>query len=490
MIEIKNVSFSYSQGGKGNELRDINLTIRDGEVILLCGESGCGKTTLTRLINGLIPHYYGGNLTGEIFVDGKEIHKMPLYETAKLVGSVFQNPRSQFFNVDTTSELAFGGENMGLAVETIEERIKNTVCELNLEKLMNRSLFRLSGGEKQKIACASVSVMEPEIFVLDEPSSNLDITSIKDIKQVLKQWKQKGKTIIIAEHRLYFMMELVDRILYMQDGKIISDMTVNEFRQIASKKSKYAGLRSLYPAVFNESLPSCDLSEEIKLYNFSFSYGKHVAMNIPSLTVPRGAIIGVLGNNGAGKTTFARSLCGLERKSKGELLFDDKPYNTKQRIQLCYMVMQDVNHQIFTESVLDEILLSMHGKDEEEKEAAAEKILAGLNLLEYKERHPMSLSGGQKQRVAIGSAIASGKEIIVFDEPTSGLDHRHMLEVANNLRMLSEMGKTLFVITHDPELIAETCNYFIFIQGGEVAWGQPFNAESKTCICNFFADAV
>lgn len=164
-------------------------------------------------------------------------------------------------------------------------------------------------------------------------------------------------------------------------------------------------------------------------------------MNIPQLSVPQGAIVGILGDNGAGKTTFAKCLCGLEKSAKGTLQIGQETLGAKQRIKKCYMVMQDVNHQLFTESVSDEILLSMQGEDEQVDKKQTEEILKSLNLLEYQELHPMSLSGGQKQRVAIGSAIASDKEILVFDEPTSGLDYHHMLEVADNLQRLSDMGK-------------------------------------------------
>lgn len=198
MIEFKQVSFSYGSGDQENCLYDINLTIGDGEVVLLCGESGCGKTTLTRLINGLIPHYYEGNLTGKILIDGNEVSGLPLYETAKLVGSVFQNPRSQFFNVDTTSELAFGAENMGLPATEIEQRLQQTVEDFQIESLMGRSIFQLSGGEKQKIACASVSVCAPPILVLDEPTSNLDAETIEEMRRLISIWKSKGKTIIVG----------------------------------------------------------------------------------------------------------------------------------------------------------------------------------------------------------------------------------------------------------------------------------------------------
>ena len=217
MIEFKDVSFQYEQGSSKGKIKNINLTIHDGEVVLICGESGCGKTTLTRLINGLIPHYYEGTLTGQTIVEGIDVKNVSLYALSGVVGSVFQNPRTQFFKVDTTSEIAFGCENLAIDAGKINLRIKKTVDSLRIEDLLNRSLFALSGGEKQKIACASVSAMEPNIFVLDEPSSNLDIKSIRELKNVLREWKAQGKTIVIAEHRLYYLMDIADRVLYMQD---------------------------------------------------------------------------------------------------------------------------------------------------------------------------------------------------------------------------------------------------------------------------------
>ena len=188
MIEFKDVSFQYEQGSSKGKIENINLTIHDGEVVLICGESGCGKTTLTRLINGLIPHYYEGTLTGQTIVEGIDVKNVSLYALSGVVGSVFQNPRTQFFTVDTTSEIAFGCENLAISADEINLRIEKTAGALKIEDLLNRSLFALSGGEKQKIACASVSAMEPDIFVLDEPSSNLDIKSIRyEINQRIKK---------------------------------------------------------------------------------------------------------------------------------------------------------------------------------------------------------------------------------------------------------------------------------------------------------------
>lgn len=208
MIELQDITFRYKDSEQENSLQNINLSIPTGEVVLLCGKSGCGKTTITRLLNGLVPHFYEGNLSGKVLINGRNIAEQPIHETARMVGSVFQNPRSQFFNIDSTSEVVFGCENMGVAVPKIEELLSQTAHTFHIENLLGRNLFQLSGGEKQKIACASVSMAEPDIFVLDEPTSNLDWESIKNLKDIISVWKKQGKTIVIAEHRLSYLKEI------------------------------------------------------------------------------------------------------------------------------------------------------------------------------------------------------------------------------------------------------------------------------------------
>ena len=462
---------------------------------MICGESGCGKTTLTRLINGLIPHYYEGTLTGQTIVEGVDVKNVSLYALSGVVGSVFQNPRTQFFTVDTTSEIAFGCENLGIDAEEINSRIERTVDELKIEDLLNRSLFALSGGEKQKIACASVSAMEPSILVLDEPSSNLDIRSIRELKNVLKKWKSQGKTIVIAEHRLYYLMDIADRVLLMQDGHIKENYSVSDFREKSTDELHTLGLRTLQSEDFSRMQSVVSATKQLYIRDFEASYKdssgrkkkKQKVLDISDLMIPQGSVVGVIGNNGAGKTTFANNLCGMLQTGKGCMSMDGKTYMANQRLKVCYMVMQDVNHQLFTESVLDEIMLSLDNTDEEKAMLEAERIMENLHISEFKEAHPMSLSGGQKQRVAIASALASDKQIIVFDEPTSGLDYRHMKKVAENLRELSSLGKTLFIVTHDPELIAECCNYFVFIENGKVLWSDGWNRISRERLQRFFA---
>lgn len=500
MIECKKVSFSYppnetdigDREGHGT-LRNIDLSINDGDFVLLCGTSGCGKTTLTRLFNGLIPHYYDGKLEGTVMLDGEDMSGLSLFDISKKVGSVFQNPRSQFFNVDTTSEIAFGCENHGLEEAEIRKRVKLVSEQLNLTNLLDRSVFSLSGGEKQKIACGSAAAVEPDVFVLDEPSSNLDAYSIADFRKLLKILKSQGKTIIIAEHRLYYLYDLADRIIYLSDGEIQGDYTLPEFQLIPAAEKAKMGLRPLGLGEFADIEPASLHSGQgiWKLNHFHFAYKKQPeTLSLENIELPAGNVTAVIGHNGAGKTTLSRCLCGLEKRCKGILEKEGTSYSNKQRLKICYMVMQDVNHQLFTESVLEEVLLSMPGKDSDESPenvAKAEAILTEMDLLPYKACHPMGLSGGQKQRVAIASAIASERPVILFDEPTSGLDLFHMRQVADSVKGLADSGKTIVIVTHDPEFILRCCNYVIHLENGRLEENYFLqDTEGRERLFNFF----
>lgn len=487
MIKIDHISFSYGEENENTGgVRDIDLNIEDGQFVVLCGESGCGKTTITRLINGLIPHYYEGQMAGEVWVNGEKVSEQPLYDTAAVVGSVFQNPRSQFFNVDTTSEITFGCENLGQPEKDIRERFAKTVRDFRLEKLMDRNIFHLSGGEKQKIACAGVSIMEPDVLVMDEPSSNLDAASILDLRKILAFWKSQGKTIIVSEHRLYYLRGLADRFIYLAEGQVSRDYSAAEFEQLTEQQRSNMGLRTF---ALERLLPPVLPQQEktaLALHNFRFAYkNEPETLHIMDCEIPTNRIVGIIGNNGAGKSTFSRCFCGLEKRC-GEIVWNGRKYRPKERLSTCYMVMQEVNHQLFTESVLDEVLISM----EEENQERAEEILNRLDLLAFKDRHPMSLSGGQKQRVAIASAIASKRSILFFDEPTSGLDYKHMKEVANVLRQVRDTGITVYVITHDLELILDCCTDIVHFENGSIIDQFQMDEAGLEKIRNYFIKGV
>lgn len=487
MIKIDHISFSYGEENENTGgVRDIDLNIEDGQFVVLCGESGCGKTTITRLINGLIPHYYEGQMAGEVWVNGEKVSEQPLYDTAAVVGSVFQNPRSQFFNVDTTSEITFGCENLGQPEKDIRERFAKTVRDFRLEKLMDRNIFHLSGGEKQKIACAGVSIMEPDVLVMDEPSSNLDAASILDLRKILAFWKSQGKTIIVSEHRLYYLRGLADRFIYLAEGQVSRDYSAAEFEQLTEQQRSNMGLRTF---ALERLLPPVLPQQEktaLALHNFRFAYkNEPETLHIMDCEIPTNRIVGIIGNNGAGKSTFSRCFCGLEKRC-GEIVWNGRKYRPKDRLSTCYMVMQEVNHQLFTESVLDEVLISM----EEENQERAEEILNRVDLLAFKDRHPMSLSGGQKQRVAIASAIASKRSILFFDEPTSGLDYKHMKEVANVLRQVRDTGITVYVITHDLELILDCCTDIVHFENGSIIDQFQMDEAGLEKIRNYFIKGV
>ena len=464
MIEFQNVSFSYPDSVDGG-LKSISLTIPDGQCVLLCGRSGCGKTTLTRLINGLIPQFFAGELSGKVLLNGESLAELPMYRIAERVGSVFQNPRTQFFNVDTDSEIAFGMENEAVVQEKLKPRVEETASTLHIESLLGRNIFALSGGEKQKIAFASVYAMNPDVYLLDEPSSNLDMTAIGELREHLRLIKSQGKTVIIVEHRLYYLTDVADRIVYLEDGHIAGDWTPEQFRLLSAEKRQSMGLRALD---LHEERPIFAAAPKqppvLELQNVSLAYKKQPVLRNLSLQAASGDVIAVVGHNGAGKTTFSRALCGLHKEASGSYLWNGDPQKPRERMKRSYMVMQDVNYQLFAESVEAECIFGIKHPDTE----LAEKTLEELGLISLRERHPNTLSGGQKQRLAAATSMVCGKELLVFDEPTSGLDFDSMLRLSTLIRRLSGMGKVIFIVTHDYEFVCRTCTRVLHLEGGGI----------------------
>ena len=463
LIDFKNVSFSYGELEE-KTLKNINIKVAEGEVILLCGASGCGKSTLLQTINGIIPEQKEGNLTGEIYINGVNADQKLVKEKAAEIGSVFQNPKSQFFHLNTTDELLFGAANHLVPLAEMEKNLRIIAKDFKIEHLINRNIFMLSGGEKQRIACASVAMNFPKIYVLDEPSSNLDEESIENLKEILSVLKSQGATIIIAEHRLYYALEICDRVVYMKDGEINKEYTKEDFLKIPVEEQEKMGLRSFYHKKMNEvrvindeeNANDKDL-EMLTIENLLVKYGSEVATNIKKLDIPLHKIVAIIGENGAGKSSFVRAFSGLH-KTKGALI-NGKPLKRKEQQKNSFMVMQDVNSQLYCESVIDELI---HLTDEsEEIKEEARKVLDKLNLLEFEEEHPMVLSGGQKQRLAIATALFLDKKYMIFDEPTSGLDYDNMIRVSEVLKELKTKVDGIFVISHDTELIEKCADYIV-----------------------------
>ena len=416
---------------------------------------------MTKLINGLIPHFVRDvSVDGTITVCGKNVAEMPMYEIAELVGSVFQNPKTQFFYTNSNAEMAFGLENRGVEPEYIRKRIKNTINELDIEKLEDRDVFSMSGGEKQLLAFASVYVMNPQIYVLDEPSANLDIAAMEKLSERMKVIKEKGHTVVVAEHRLAWIQKFADRIIYMKEGRIEQEFTSDEFKALSDLKRKQMGLRSIVPEQIQ--IPEITGNSEdavLQICNLSCKRKKQMIFQNISLSARAGDIIGITGKNGAGKSTFCNCLCGLLKPKGGEILYQGKKLSEKARTKLFGMVMQEVNHQLFSDSVKNECMLA----NEEASEQEIRELLEKFDLEEYAEYHPMILSGGQRQRLAICQAVMGEKKLLIFDEPTSGLDFRHMCQVEKLMKQLSEEKYIIIVVTHDYEFLNRACKRYIRI---------------------------
>ena len=452
MLTLENLSLFYEQDKK--VLDDINLIVADGECVLLTGESGSGKSSIINSINGLAFEYENAKFSGSIKVDNKDLKGMELYEISLMISSVFQNPKTHFFNVDTTLELLFYLENIGLDRKEMERRMEDMLKLFPIKHLLGRSIFDLSGGEKQMLCVAACYISGCKIIVLDEPSSNLDDTYIDILKEMLHILKNKGITLIIAEHRIYYLTDLADRIILVRKGELFKELTKDELLN----SEKQLGLRSAIKTVLKAQNKSVGNDLNIKKLEYNFKDGS--GLKIDDISFGLGNIYGITGKNGCGKSTFLRVMTGLDDKGKSEITFDGKILNKKDRLKNSSLVMQDVNHQLFTDSVEEEIKLGVKDLSQD----GLDNVLFGLELTELKDRHPMSLSGGQKQRVAIASVLCKNSRFIFFDEPTSGMDYKNMIRISKLIKEMSTKDNIIFIVSHDNEFLNETADSILCLE--------------------------
>lgn len=475
MISFRHVSFSYGTSPTADDagVRDVSLSVAPGEVVVLCGRSGCGKSTLLRLTNGLAPRFFPGEKTGHVMLDGTDVDDLATWEIAQRTGSLFQNPHTQFFNVETTGEVAFGLESAGWPEEKIRLRVSETFEELDLSMLAGRSIFELSGGERQKIAFASIWAQHPANLLLDESTSNLDLPSIGKLTAFVRHAKEKGCAVLIAEHRLSWLSGIADRYVYLEDGRVSRVMGTAEFAALDAQEVDRMGLRArslgeVAPAAAFPADASPVRADESLLATrgLSVSYGAFPILRNAPLKLRAGEVAALVGHNGAGKTTLGRALCGFERRARGEVLLDGAPATRKERVCASSMVFQDVNYQLFAESVAEEVTFGLSRRTAAGVDVA--HILSDLALANLEERHPATLSGGQKQRLAVAACVAADKRVLVFDEPTSGLDLDGMRRIARLLRRLADQSRALLVVTHDLELVACACDRVLCVEGGTI----------------------
>ena len=323
MIELTRASFQYENSDRG--VRDISLSVKRGECVVLTGLSGCGKTTVTRLVNGLAPSYYPGAFSGSVRIDGKDISALSTWEIGRLVGSVFQDPKSQFFSSELAGEVAFPCENYGLSAREIRERTDAAIEALQLSRLKDRAVDALSSGEKQRAAIASVYAMKPKAFVCDEPTANLDAAGTRQLAQTLRQLKEQGLTLLLAEHRIDWLMGIADRFLYLRDGRIEAEYTPEDLLCLPEADILGMGLRSPHEG---KCLPAPSVSDEspavLKTAGLSKRIRREVIFEDISLSVPKSKVTAITGQNGAGKTTLAQILCGLAKQTRGHILISGR----------------------------------------------------------------------------------------------------------------------------------------------------------------------
>ena len=460
MLTLHNLSVFYDEN---QVVHAINLNVSPGECVVLTGESGSGKSTILSAINGLGTRYDNARIEGTIALDGDELTQKPIYEIAMLVSSVFQNPKTHFFNVDTTQELLFFLENTGVSKKDMQERLQELLSLFPIAHLLNRNIFELSGGEKQILCLASSYIAGCKLILLDEPTSNLDHTYIEILANMLRRLKEQGITLLIAEHRLYYLREILDRLIHIEKGEIKHCYTQSEFIRLSTDELHALGLRSnVDEALSLPELPPYTIENcpTLRIDNLKLSFEKQCNLHVSNLAFHTNYIYGIVGKNGCGKSSFIKSLIGVMKQSKETVFYRDKQCNKRKRISLSSLVMQDVNSQLFSESVEHELTLTQKNISE----VSLDSILEQLNIREFKNVHPMSLSGGQKQRVAIATSIVDGAALMYFDEPTSGMDYKNMLAISHCIQSLKSQKRIIFIVSHDVEFLNITCDYILNIE--------------------------
>jgi energy-coupling factor transport system ATP-binding protein len=508
-IEFRDVSFRYA-GAKTDALGHIHVTIQPGEIVLVTGPAGSGKTTFCSCINGLVPHYHEGELTGQVIVRSYDTRRARIGGLASLVGMVFQDPDSQLVTSSVLDEVAFGPENLGVPREEINRRIVEALSATRLNGFEDREPHNLSGGEQQACAIAATYAMHPDIYVMDEPLANLDPAGRVQVLQVLIDVaKRRQKTLVIVEHSLEEVLPLVDRIIVLDQGRIVRDGTRAEvlahgdiprvFTRPAivrladtwgldlntfSAEKFYADLNAHHRLGQIESadgpvpVSKAASAPLIEFQDVHFAYKGQPALRGVTLTIYDGELVALLGRNGSGKTTLARHIIGLLHPAQGKVLVGGRDvavtptHELTQQIGFCF---QNPNHQIVSFKVRDEMTfgLKAHNVDPAEFEGRIRRALELVDLLDAQDAEIFDLGKGQKQRLALASVLTLNPQILVIDEPTTGQDPQMTREIFDIIKHLNELGTTVLMITHRVDYAAAYAHRAIVMNRGEVAFDGP-----------------
>jgi energy-coupling factor transport system ATP-binding protein len=486
---INNLSFRY-RDREATAIREISFDAKQGEILLIAGASGCGKTTLIRCINGLIPRSYKGELNGSVLIFGEETKRWPLSKISQKIGTVLQDPERQILGTKVLNEVAFGLENLGLPREEIIQRADEALDILQISDLRDRETFNLSGGEKQKVALAGVLAMRPSILLLDEPLASLDPASALETLDMVRMLADEGMMVLMVEHRVEDVMRIKpNRIIFMSDGEIrylgnIKGLVnVVDYREIKlpAKMIIERAVKDPPPAAI-KILPSSTSENKESLVHFEevgFSYEKDTeVLHGINLDIRRGDVIAILGPNGAGKTTFVKHAIGLLKPKTGRVLVegrDTRDTTVAQIASTLGYVFQSPSHMLFAPTVYEELAFGpknlKHPKEQIEKEV--KEALKIVNLADKEKEPPLALSFGQQKRVSIAAILAMRSRILVMDEPTAGQDYLNYMNFMDSILRMPGFEAILF-ITHDVDLAVIYANRVILVANGRVqADGKP-----------------
>ncbi|MBE9479411.1 MAG: ABC transporter ATP-binding protein [Chloroflexi bacterium] len=511
VVTIKDLQFRY-RGEKKWALDGISLNIPKGEFLVVMGASEAGKSTLATCLNGLIPHYMRGRLNGEVVVLGQNTKECTVPQLAEEVGIVFQDFEAQLFSTNVELEIAFGPENFGVSREEMKRRIDENLKYVGLEEFRNRPPFTLSGGQKQKLAIASVLAMQPKILVMDEPTTDLDPISKQGIFEIINKLRQSDEiTLIVVEHETEETLN-ADRIVLIQNGKIVKSGPVREILQDVESLEEFGVMPLGIPKFFNNVKPSSQLPltpeegvDAFKQANLQISDKKYKELVLEEeaasrkfstpviqctdlehtypngvnalqgidLEINLGEMVAIIGQNGSGKTTLAKHFNGLLMPTDGDIRVNDIPTSDQGIFKLGQRVgyvFQNPDHQIFSEFVFDEVAFSprLRNVPEDEVKERVSEALEAVGLVGYEQEDPFSLTKSGRQRVAVAAVLAIQPDVLILDEPTTGLDYKEQRSMMDMVKRLNERGSTTIFITHHMWVVAEYAQKVFVIKDGRI----------------------
>lgn len=493
-IKIDNLSYSYNIDEK-KVLNNINLSINKGEIVLIVGESGSGKSSLLKTLTGAIPHFYGGEISGKVLFEGKALSDMPVRDRAKKVAMVFQSPESQIIMDKVHREVAFSLENLAVSEKSIKRRVFEALQFLNILDIAYEDIENLSGGEKQKVVLASVLAMKSDVIILDEPTSQLDPQSSEELINLVKKINMElGKTIIIVEQKIDYTFDIADKIVVMKEGNVdfvgsrqdlyrsnyeeflpmylkiakkLRFEDVDNIRDVRRKLNEYIKGLSNVNILSDNTLENNN--EILKLSNLNVIMdNKKILKNI-NLSFNQGRIYSIVGENGAGKSTLLKSIMNLVKHS-GDIIYNKSKISRMKVSEIAKnigYVSQNPNDYISKDTVFEEIKFTLDNFGIYNY-LSIEKVLTELEIYHLRDKNPRDLSEGEKERVAIASVLVMNSNILLLDEPSKGLDYKNKRNLGKILKRLSNEGKTIIMVSHDIDYVAEYSDEIILLLNGEV----------------------